>query len=171
MSETVREWLKSLGPLGEELALDGSRLSYFVPQLLDAHIYRSCPECGGSRKRQPDYDTTFVEYGVCPACKDAPVAIVDAALREKAIVEAEAIYNRNGLMVIGDEVVDAVLSTVLGQVRYAKEILEGTIDVHDSASTQGAFVYVGGKTRGENLLGIQGQHRAIAILEEAGKEE
>ena len=119
--------------------------------MLEALVYRSCPECGGSGKcRQCNGRGEFTRYnadgpetrfgeppptpqhyedecdncrgdGVCPACADAPVPIVDAALREKAIEDVGSYLGDDELEFHPAAIVDAVLSTVLGHVRYAKE--------------------------------------------------
>ena len=133
--------------------------------LLDATVYRSCPECGGSGL-VPDPETVELgndgEFHIddlemlpCPACKDAPTAIVSAALREKAVAAADEAAGEQVPSV--DAIVDAVLSTVLGHVRYAKEIW---------------CLSVGGEvwpTCEESRW--LGRGDTIAILEEAGKEE
>ena len=107
---------------------------------LDGHVYRSCPECGGSRvvrcarckgvgeERAPLAGVTHpcpLCHGngktICPACADAPVAIVSAALRERARDALWAQEDTRDLMpaeVWLDAAVDAVLSTVLGHIEY-----------------------------------------------------
>ena len=146
---------------------------------LDAHIYRSCPECGGggSVAGARDFPGGDEGYDVtnypCPACKDAATAIAEAALREKA---ARAMYELEVAkvttpMAAWDDLdarvqeqwgarVDVVLSTVLGQVRYAKEIVTVSTNPHDidfrKADGSVAFVRIGD---------------TIGILEEAGKEK
>ena len=166
--------------------------------LLDAHVYRSCPECGGSRK----VPATEAHYGgsgggclvvggtkPCPACKDAPTAIVSAALRKKAIREGWLAYHH---AIHGEEedeaviaaalfdtgilhesyarnmgaLVDAVLSVVLVHVRYAKEIVEVCLP--------GKGVPITTKVVGCTVPSAEWSALydgdTIAILEEAGKE-
>ncbi len=184
--ETLRDMLESQGPLGKELVREGGGLDYFT-DLLDATVYRSCPECGGKRRvavnahpvEPPDPHVKIID---CPACKDAPTAIVSAALREKACQTiCKALRERGGCDIWpeyaedapgcdgcgGCEMcgtnVDAVLSTVLGRpVRYAKEVgrvvqLNGPVVVQADGDPDSA-----GLLRAGTL---------IAILEEAGKEE
>ena len=112
----------------------------------------------------------LLEATVYRSDADAPTAIVSAALREKAIVEAETVYDRNGLMVIGDEVVDAVLSTVLGRpVRYAKEILyDAYTNTDGNACATVEYFEDAAKTK-YRIGGNLGPDD-IAILEEARKE-
>ena len=124
-------WVACIGTAAVELAV------------LDSPVYRSCPECGGSRVLATGPPLNIGEP--CPACADAPVAIVSAALREKAIDACFAAdqaalsrLQKQGfpdiprvstaetcpvdIRPIVEAEVDAVLSTVLGRpVRYAKD--------------------------------------------------
>ena len=154
--------------------------------ILDATVYRECPECGGIENHEGDCNACGTTGEVdgkecpncegtgrgpwvpCPACKDAPTAIVSAALREKA---AEELYMQTSALTathvcaeqwetapeVGREAarqrVDAVLSTVLGRpVRYASQVIPA----------------------GEHYATLKGPKvvfdRDLAILEEAGKE-
>ena len=145
--------------------------------VLKATVYRSCPECGGSRSVPEAASGELDDAGVlqspttgmasCPACKDAPTAIVETALRKKAkgiITDVAASYCRPCAIDEDDmdEAVDAVLSTVLGRpVRYAKEVgrvvqLNGPVVVQADGDPDSA--------------GLLGAGTLIAILEEAGKE-
>ena len=153
--------------------------------ILDALVYRSCPECGGSRVLATGPPLNIGEP--CPACADAPVAIVSAALREKAIDACFAAdqaalsrLQKQGfpdiprvstaetcpvdIRPIVEAEVDAVLSTVLGQVRYAKEIGRW----HDYYPGHIETGNAGRQTR--DFVSLRSGD-AIAILEEAGKEE
>ena len=155
--------------------------------LLDATVYRSCPECGASRKCQRcdgegkwfyELELAMIDCddckgtGTCPACADAPTAIVSAALREKATccelglskhltteTQAKGLAGVTGAMwEVAQMRLDAILSTVLGRpVRYAKEVW---------------CLSVGGEVwptcKESRWLG---RGDTIAILEEAGKEE
>ena len=104
--------------------------------VLNATVYRSCPECGGSQHvidhvAVEGADTPYPsaggpEYVPCPACADAPVAIVETSLRRRAKDALWVLEDTADLMPAEawlDAAVDAVLSVVLGHVRYAKEIL------------------------------------------------
>jgi hypothetical protein len=139
MSETVRDWLESMGPLGEELAADGNSLGFFVPQLLDATVYGLCATCGGSRVVPKPYGDdrdrgrTFSE---CPDCQR--ISIVTEELRERvddliASALSEAFVasganpkdcERNDLSQLRRETRDAVLSTVLGKTEVVDEVVE-----------------------------------------------
>ena len=169
--------------------------------LLDAHVYRSCLECGDTRATPKPYGDERDRgrtFSACPVCKDAPVAIVEAALREKAMRESWLAYHR---VVEGDRpddeliaevlidsgvlhesyvknmgvLVDAVLSTVLGKVRVAKRI--GSIAGIPS-ETELVAAGIGDRSFVKPLPpGLYFDETrlfngdAIAILEEAGKEE
>jgi len=125
--------------------------------LLDATVYRECPECGGSRKRKDSWAGATREVA-CPACTETPVAIVSAELREKAVVAFGEVkkYQRHKGMT-DSEALDLILSTVLGQVRYAKEVW---------CLSAGGEVW---PTTKESHWLERGD--SIAVLEEAGKEE
>ena len=129
--ETLRDVIRAL-------PCDGATTLAFLGALpvalLDATVYRSCPECGGSRK----VPATEAHYGgsgggclvvggtkPCPACADAPTAIVEAALREKVKAAFREVkkYQQHKEMT-DSEAVDLLLSTVLGPVRYAKGIVK-----------------------------------------------
>ena len=185
--------------------LSTEQLRYIEDAILDAHVYRSCPECGGIENHEGDCNacgttgevdgeeceecegTGRASWVPCPACADAPVAIVDAALRERA---GRAYWERTRLLRVKElqnvawedlspvrkielmEEADHILSTVLGHVRYAKEILYNATTGTDgnACATVEYFInndrdYKGYRTGGM-LFGD------IAILEEeAGKEE
>ena len=180
MSKTLRYY-----HIDQECDWDGPRLDEVVlhvpPALLDAHVYRSCPECGGSElvaarvnpNLHPEPDEIL--QSPCPACADAPVAIVDTALREKAAAKLYHHWPRDQsyetlsepLKDSWRESVDFTLSTVLGHVRYAKEIVEVCLPgrgVPVSTRVVGCTV----PSAGWSAL-YDGD--PIAILEEAGKEE
>ena len=135
--------------------------------LLDAPVYRSCPECGGSRVLATGPPLNIGEP--CPACADAPTAIVSAALREKAKVAMDSAARLSDVEpydIAGgtlDEMLDAVLSTVLGHVRYAKEIGRW----HDYYPGHIETGNAGRQTR--DFVSLRSGD-TIAILEEAGKE-
>ena len=143
--------------------------------LLDATVYRSCLECGGGGL-VPDPETVELgndgEFHIddlemlpCPACKDASTAIVSAALREKADNAIEAVFtaHRTGFgKAIRSELLDAVLSTVLRRVRYAKDIGVCVRPGHMNIPVAGE------NDRLRFLMAVRGD--TIAILEEAGKE-
>lgn len=161
--ETLREVLHE--QLGLDASVGKSRWWNVLAPLLDATVYRSCPECGGSqgvnREWQGDYPCRTCEkdsttcggfqhgsQALCseysrPACADSPTAIVEVALRERAIREAyakstegykqpdawddldemerEAFYN----------ILDTALSVVLpGGVRWAKEVFTFGDKIH-----------------------------------------
>ena len=194
-AETLRVWLGELArqTVDDSLASACDQLLGALTRkqntLLDATVYRSCPECGGSRLARTDAnwrrsDDDPGTMGVCPACADAPTAIVSAALREKAIVAAQTATGINvpthlfqdfppratmGVEMQPDEagrIVDAVLSTVLGHVRYAKEVGVLSIEHVGDGHPIAMLIDNGGKTLGTARTGDP-----IAILEEAGKEE
>lgn len=107
---------------------------------------------------------------------DAPTAIVEAALRGEArdaLWAKESMHDSEPAEAWLDAAVDAVLSTVLGHVRYAKEEFEVVTRreqdetvFHDNSYKA---VYRGGKRyRGSHIHLKTGSH--VAILEEAGKE-
>jgi len=168
--ETLRDVIRAL-------PCDGATTLAFLGALpraiLDATVYHSCPKCGGAKEYWvKDGAAEFPEP--CD-CKDAPTAIVEAVLREKADRAIEAVFtaHRTGFgKAVRGELLDTVLSTVLGQVRSAKEILYNahTDTDGDACATVEYFInddpcdYKGYRTGGS----LDGD---IAILEEAGKEE
>ena len=196
MSETLRDVIAhSIGVEAEDLADIGRERCAHIPEdVLDSLVYRSCPECGGSRKcRQCNGRGEFTRYnadgpetrfgeppptpqhyedecdnchgdGVCPACADAPVAIVETALREKGIDLLHPYLRDGDPHTRGEagELFDTVLSTVLGHVRYAKEMGQY---VHGNRET-GEASWVDSEQQSNLHDGDP-----IAILEEAGKEE
>ena len=129
-----------------------------------------------------------------PAYTDSPVAIVDVALREKA---ARLFCNFDDCSDQNDEQrselcpdwckaltlrrADAVLSTVLGHVRYAKGLLEGAVIItepfYGTGDAGGELAAIEFKPQSGPLAEeydpplAQGAAVTIAILEEAGKEE
>ena len=173
----------------DKIAIASGGASCITAELpLDATVYRSCPECGGSRKCQRcdgegkwfyELELAMIDCddckgtGTCPACADAPVAIVSAALREKArdaginsTCGSEHEYDpAYGLsMADWDKATDAILSTVLGHVRYAKA-WRGIGRLRLGFQEDTPMLDVGDGTARE----LDGDEH-IAILEEAGKE-
>ena len=162
--ETLRELLESQGPLGKELASKGGGLDYFT-DLLDATVYRSCSECGdegwvvrlqgggcdpasGDEGEPPD-----ISQEPCPTCADSPTAIVESALRERAISDmvsgldnvlrdTKAGFNVESAEELAPHIVDAVLSVVLPRVRWAKEVLALAADVALETEEDGFLVIV-----------------------------
>ena len=162
--ETLMEWVLPKLPvlLPRELGSNDKRaLAFRIMEslgILDATVYRSCPECGGSRKHQlckgvGRYDKGDVGdtqsarcygckgTGICPACADSPTAIVEVALRERAIDAAYEAFMRPEDADVSD-LVDAVLSVVLPRVRWAKEVLALAADVALETEEDGFLVIV-----------------------------
>ena len=169
--ETLRDVLESQGPLGKVLVRRGGGLDYFT-DLLHAPVYRSCPECGGSRVLATGPPLNIGEP--CPACADAPVAIVEAALRDSTVSdmvpglarvlrETRAGFDVESAEELAPLLVDAVLSTVLGRpVRYARTMHRGQYYLHGD---------YGIRTCADSPYPHGTPERDAAILEEAGKEE
>jgi len=143
--------------------------------ILDAHVIRSCPECGGTHvtpKPYGDERDRGRTFSACPACADAPTAIVSAALREKAMDLLHPYLRDGDPHTRGEagELFDAVLSTVLGHVRYAKEMLTAfeMRSVPDDDGTQ--WLKYDTNEVWEQQRHEVGRTTPVAILEEAGKE-
>ena len=163
--------------------------------ILDATVYRECPECGGIENHEGDCNACGTTGEVdgkecpncegtgrgpwvpCPACKDAPTAIVSAALREKAIETIahtcedvfEARTDHTSVREALEAGLDAVLSTVLGRpVRYAKEV--GRIELLPGDEPVVCLMPMTPPTAAGTAPRIESGD-PIAILEKAGKEK
>ena len=191
MPETVREALDREIDLSERLEDFFRDYPDDGRNILDAHIYRSCPECGESRKLMLDaldFESDVEPSVDCPCCKDTTVAIVETALREKAAAANYHCWPRDQPYETLPEPikdswrlsVDLTLSTVLGRpVRYAKESddgdpLIGVIDHFEGVALKVCEVALVDAActvpKGYRVEDISAGD-TMAILEEAGKEE
>jgi hypothetical protein len=139
MSKTVREAIVQPDP--DEM-MDG--LEFFAANvddpILDATVYGLCETCGGSR--EVGTGSHYAVEGVgklvglneimapCPDCQR--ISIVTKELRERADDAICAVFatHRTGFgAAIRAELRDAVLSTVLGKTRVAKEVYERVVEL------------------------------------------
>jgi len=165
--ETLRDVVLALPCDG---ATSLAMLGALSPNLLDATVYRSCPECGGSgsvtgAEDFPGGDEGYdVTNSPCPACADNPTAIVEVALRDRAwqtaVDYAGDTYGMDLTRAADARIVDAVLSVVLPRVRWAKAV--GTLSIEHVGDGRPIAMLIGS---GGKTLGTARTGDCVAILE------
>ena len=134
MNETVRD----LGYVGISL-LKGQVCFRADDPILDAIIYNTCPTCGGTggcpkcngTSMGMDLEGAYIDglcprcegTGLCPDCKDHTY-IISAELREKALSAILDVWYETlagPAKTQRKAVLDAVLSTVFGEIRAVNE--------------------------------------------------